>query len=496
MPTSALASRPVEPRVNSHPPYETTLGDLAIELGEKAGLFLDPWQQDALNVMCSTDQDGGWLCFEHAEIVSRQNGKGSILEARVLAGFLLFNEELIIWTAHQYKTALELFLRVQRLLRRLEKIGEIDPVKTVLTNGEHGFERTDAEGNLYRIKFLARSKDSGRGFTGDVVIIDEAYAYTGLMQEALLPTMSARENPQIIYASSPPLSGDTGDVLYDLRQRGEAGDDPALCWRDWGLAGELEQLDDIDLDDEALWAAANPGYGRRITRKFTLKERRSLSREGFARERLGIWARRATGGSSAIGAELWARLADAGAERPADVAFALHVNLLRTHAAIAYAGRREDGLMQVGIVDYRPGVSWVLGRVNTLKERWGPVAIGVDTKSENLLLDLAKAGITPPEDDDHPVRGDLALPGPADVAAAFGLIVDTCRREELRHLDEQPLNLAVAGAGTRPLAGGLAWDHKSSVEVSPLVAATLALWAYEVRAHLVVHEYDPLNNIW
>jgi hypothetical protein len=523
LPTSPLVSPPVVPRVNSYPPYTETLGDLAIDLARTAGLELDPWQQDSINVMCSVDADGKWLCFEHAEIVSRQNGKGAILEARVLAGFLLFGEELIIWTAHQYKTAMELFLRVQRLLRNLEKAGEIPAglVKTTYTNGEQGFERTDTGA---RIKFIARSKDSGRGFSGDLVIIDEAYAYTLLMQEALMPTMSARPNPQICYASSPPLSGDTGEVLYALRERGEAslrarlhaaGDhsrcnklvecmlldlsrdvDDSLVWRDWGFAGELEQLDDIDLDDEALWPLANPGWGLRLTLAFTRKERRGMSREGFARERLGIWPRKVTGGAGAIDADLWRRLAAPGSERPEDVAFALHVNLMRTHAAIAYAGRRADGLIQVGIVDYRPGVSWVLNRIVTLKERWNPIAVGVDTRSENLLLDLGKAGITGPEDNDEPVRGDLALPGPADVAAAFGLVVDMCRREELRHLDEQPLNVAVEGAGTRPLAGGLAWDHKSSVEVSPLVAATLALWAYETRAHLVVGEYDPLNNIF
>jgi phage terminase large subunit-like protein len=154
-------------------------------------------------------------CFEYCELVARQNGKGAILEARALAGFLLLGEALIMWSAHEYKTAMESFRRMRSLLRRLgtpisdtlillpaDLLGHDVYVKVSNTNGDEGFERLD---NEQRIKFVARSKGSGRGFTGDCVIIDEAFAYTQEQHEALAPTMSAMPNPQIIYTSSPPL---------------------------------------------------------------------------------------------------------------------------------------------------------------------------------------------------------------------------------------------------------------------------------------------------
>jgi hypothetical protein len=78
--------------------------------------------------------------------------------------------------------------------------------------------------------------------SGDLVIIDEAYAYTIEQQEAQTPVILARPNPQIIYTSSPPLSGETGDALYALRDRAEEPRTPPLDtgtgasaarWRSW-----------------------------------------------------------------------------------------------------------------------------------------------------------------------------------------------------------------------------------------------------------------------
>lgn len=505
----------LRPRVETHPPYVDTFGDIASELSRRAGQALDRWQQDGLGLMLAFRADGKWACFEYCEWVSRQNGKGTCLEARVIAGFLLLGERLILWSAHEYKTSMEAFRRVKRLLVGL---GELvndnliripDPagdifVKVSNTNGDEGFERLDTE---QRIKFVARSKGSGRGFTGDLIILDEAFALVAQQIEALFFTLSAVENPQIIYTSSPPLTSDTGEIMFNLRHRGDptaprADDDPpwsqddSLGYRDWGLAGDLDSIDELDLTDPQLAAASNPALGIRISLETVARERRSMGRVGFARERLGIWPKRVAIGAGVISEELWRTLRDPEADRPADVTFALHVNRARTYAAVLYAGRRHDGRIQVGIADFRPGTAWTVARMVELKQKWNPLAIAVDTKSESLLLDLDKAGIRPSVDPDDPKRGDLIVPGAADVAAAYGLFVDAARHDQLRHRDEPPMNTAIAGADIRKLAGGSTWDDGSAVEVAPLIAATLALWAFEARAHLVTAEYDPLANIY
>ena len=74
----------------------SSAGQEAAELAASAGLVLDDWQRFVLDVGLSERADGQWSAFEVGLIVPRQNGKGSVLEARELAGLFLFGERLIL----------------------------------------------------------------------------------------------------------------------------------------------------------------------------------------------------------------------------------------------------------------------------------------------------------------------------------------------------------------------------------------------------------------
>ena len=74
------------PRILFRPPSLSSAGQEAVDLAASAGLFLDPWQQLALDVGLAERDDGKWAAFEVGLIVARQNGKNSVLEARELAG--------------------------------------------------------------------------------------------------------------------------------------------------------------------------------------------------------------------------------------------------------------------------------------------------------------------------------------------------------------------------------------------------------------------------
>jgi phage terminase large subunit-like protein len=76
------------------------------------GPDLDPWQEFVLAHALGERADGKWAAFEVGVMVSRQNGKGAILEARELAGLFLLGERLIIHSAHQFDTSLEAFRRL------------------------------------------------------------------------------------------------------------------------------------------------------------------------------------------------------------------------------------------------------------------------------------------------------------------------------------------------------------------------------------------------
>src|SRR6185437_5434049 len=106
------------PRLSSVPPSAWSEGDRVARLAAAAGLVLDPWQAFVLDQGLGRREDRMWAAFEVALIVSRQNGKGSILEALELAALFLddFGVELILHSAHEFKTAAEAFLRVRALV--------------------------------------------------------------------------------------------------------------------------------------------------------------------------------------------------------------------------------------------------------------------------------------------------------------------------------------------------------------------------------------------
>src|SRR5258708_6569027 len=68
------------PRLASVPPCVSSEGERVAALAEAAGLYLDDWERHVLDEGLGRDGDGQWSAFEKALIVSRQNGKGSILE--------------------------------------------------------------------------------------------------------------------------------------------------------------------------------------------------------------------------------------------------------------------------------------------------------------------------------------------------------------------------------------------------------------------------------
>src|SRR6185312_7842451 len=107
------------PRLWSSPPAVSSEGERVVALAREAGLFLDDWQAWVLEKSLARREDGRWAAFEVCPIVSRQNGKGSILEALELGALFLkdFGVDLILHSAHEFKTAAEAFRRICSLIQ-------------------------------------------------------------------------------------------------------------------------------------------------------------------------------------------------------------------------------------------------------------------------------------------------------------------------------------------------------------------------------------------
>jgi phage terminase large subunit-like protein len=244
----------------------------AVGLAALAGVALDGWQRLALDA-CLRRAGGRYSAFETVLIVPRQNGKSVLLGIRALAGALLFGEKLVIMSAHEWRTSVELFRAADDLLAGSPLRKNVRRVRR--TGGEEAIEFNGGA----RIRFMNRSKESARGFSADCVIMDEAHTVTAEQMAALMPVMSARPDPQLLYACAGP--GPQAWHLSRLRQRVQTGDTRRLAWLEWSADP------DGDTEDEAAWLAANPAAASgRLQLDRMREERASLGFDGFRAERL------------------------------------------------------------------------------------------------------------------------------------------------------------------------------------------------------------------
>ncbi len=435
-----------------------------MDLAASAGLVLDDWQQDVLKASLQTREDGKWSAFEVGVCVARQNGKGSILEARELAGLFLLGERLIIHSAHMVDTAVEAWMRLRALIEDTPAL-HAQVKQYPAATGREGITLKNGS----RIRFASRTKSGRRGFSCDCLIYDEAMFLAEFAHGATLPTLSARPNPQVWYTGSAvdQTIHENGIVFARVRERGIA-EEPKLVFFEWSVdkAHPDEVTDDVaaDLENQR---AANPSLEIRIAPEYVEQERRALDHRSFAVERMSVgdWPDTNPQSGGIIPFETWMGLTDVGSELLDPVCFGIDKSP-DGKVAIAAAGLRADGLFHVEVIEHRTGTRWVAERLAELVEKWEPLAVVCDDRGPvtSLTTDIEAADIA------------LDKRNGSEVAEACAFLLDAITEERVRHRGAQALNSAVKGAATRPLGDAWLWSRKnSSVDISPLVAVTLAL---------------------
>lgn len=503
-----MADSPVygwqEPPIQTAPPSVTSAGQEAIDLARKAGLKLDPWQQHVLRVGMAEKADGSWAAFEVAVNVPRQNGKGGIIEARELWGLFVGGEELILHSAHEFKTAKNAFRRIERLIRGCPDLHK--RVKRYWqTTGEESIELHSGQ----MLRFIARSKGSGRGFSGHCNMMDEDMILGDNEMDALLPTMAAIDDPQIWYLGSAGIGGQSVQ-LGRLRARAlaaiEAGvPDPSLAYMEWSADLHVKECPkdcdkhDDPASDETV-RKANPALGYRLTLPKVANERATLSKDGYARERLGVgeYPSDEADAWKVIGKDVWEALADE-ESRPSDpVSFAIDVTPERSHASICVAGHFGDGV-HVEVVDNRPGTGWVAERIRDLVTKWNPRCVVIDPGSPagSLITDVTTQLKVDPdeevgEDEEPQLLAPLVQMKTRDVVHSCGQFYDAVAAGRISHLDNAPLATTLAGARKRELGEAWAWARRGvGVDITPLVGVTQARWGLFVEIEEPEEEVEP-----
>jgi hypothetical protein len=470
------------------------------------GIRLIPWQRWLLIHTHELRPDGRFRFRTILILVARQNGKTTIVSGKNLWKMFVLQVPLVIGTAQNLDISEEAWDAAVEMAEATPELAvEIEHVDR--TNGKKALRLS----NGARWKIAAASRKGGRGLSGDDVNLDELREHqTWDAWGAVTKTTMARPNAQIWAFSN---AGDAKSiVLNELVEKGRAtaGDpelDPTLGLFEWSAPDEVRctcdrpsgaHTADCRLQDRAAWAQANPSLGYTVTPEAIASALATDPEPIFRTEVLCQRVPDLLGEWSVIKKDDWEELLDPESRRAGEVAFAVDVTPSRDWACISAYGLRGDGLGHVEVVDHRPGTDWVVERLVTLKERWKPVAVGLDVKGPagSLLVDLEKAGICRPEDADDPQPGDLAIPTTQEVAAACGQLADAVRQGTLRHIGQEQLTEAVRGVKARPLSEAWAWGRRvSTVDISPLVSCTLARWAYETRAHLV-EDYDVLDSVY
>jgi hypothetical protein len=418
------------PAAEHVPPADsTTDAEDAIEFASAYGLTPDPWQEHVLRSWLGTLASGQLAAPRAGLAVPRQNGKNALIEVVELFKTVVQGRR-VLHTAHEVKTARKAFAR--------------------LSNGG-------------QVEFIARSRSSGRGFSVDDLILDEAQELSEDALAALRPTISAAPDPQIIYTGTPPGPTAIGEVFTRQRITGLAGKDLRLCWQEW-RAHNAE-----DVDSPTAVAEANPALGIRLMWDTISDERADMSEDTFGRERLGLWETQQS--LRVIKPAWWEAAKDAHSTVADPVAFAADITPDRQRGSISLAGRRADGRFHIETVENLRGTGWIVPRLVELVAKWRPVAVVLDPGSPagSLLAELQEAGIEP------------MLTSTRDVGQACGAFHDMVRDDRLRHLDDPRLNVALGSARKRPLgdSGAWAWHRKdTATDITPLVSATLALHGF------------------
>lgn len=452
----------------------------------------DEHQAAGLDLLFGLRGDGLSACFEFCLVVGRQNMKSGLFKQACLGWLFLFDERLVVYSCHEFSTAMEMFRDMEELvtgsnfLRRQVR-------KIIRNHGEEAIELLTGA----RLIFKTRTKGGGRGLSGRKVILDEGMFLRPMHMGALLPTLSAQPDPQVVYGSSAGLTD--SDVLRGIRDRGRAGGDERLGYIEYcapdpdrtcrarAACSHSLTAEGCGCDKPDNWLTANPAIGRRITLDYVKAERRALPVGEFARERMGWWDNPAEGISPLVLSK-WLDRGDKEArlDTASPIALAFDVAPDSGMSSIAACGWRTlptGRRITHGILaGHLPGTGWLLDEVLRLANSRKPVVVVLDPSGQAGALEqeLRNRGFVAKSTDDPlppklmPGQRLMQLVTRTDYAQACGALVNAVNDEEFSHLDEGPLNRAVSDGRAKPAAKAWIWDSVPGGDITPVVAVTLA----------------------
>lgn len=420
----------------------------------RLGLGFDPWQDGAGRLILAKRADGLYAADTVVASIPRQVGKTYLIGAIVFALCIIHPNLTVVWTAHRFKTAREVFAGMQGLAKRKSLAPYIERV--LRGAGDESIEFRNGS----RILFGARERGFGRGFSKvDVLVLDEGQILTEAAMDDMTPATNVSANPLILVVGTPPKPTDPGEVFTMLRQEALDGESSDTLYI------ELSADRGCDPRDRSQWGRANPSYPHRTSERAMLRMWKNLTEASFIREALGIWDL-ISRHRAVVKASQWVTFSDVG---PADGARPASLGVDMSHkreisvSACWLEGENAHGEEVWAGADEDAALDWIVKRAG----RRMPVVI--DNASPAASLGPALRA--------HKVRV-ISTTAP-DMAKACGLFFGKVGAGRITHANQDSVNDALEGARKRAIgtAGGWGWDRRDeSVNIAPIVSLTLSLF--------------------
>lgn len=474
----------VRPRICLTPDaYDWTVADEAVEWCRAHKLNLDVEQEFMLRSMLGLDEEGRWQTFEWGLNAPRQNGKGEVLMARELFGLFALGEMLIIHSAHEFKTSVRHFKRLEEVIRRnpdllsrirRSPVGERRMVGFLYSHGDESIQLEDGA----KIEFRTRTKSGLKG-VDDValLVLDEAQILSEWAHGTMVPTLrasKAERGPQLVFAgnAADKDKDDHAIVWTRLRERGIEGDEESLVYFEYSLDFESpdEVPEDVVRDPEA-WRSVNWAMAHgRVREEHMAKELKALGWRQFITELLNVgdYPDPDLVGNAEISEEGWASCEDEHSVLHDPVCISFDVSPGR-RTTISAAGLNGQGRWQVEVIASRAGTGWLPQKLSDLCEKWDVV---------ELICD----GFGPGNSSAARVEEQTGLVvrrmKTGEYADACGQFAASVEEGEIVHIGQDELTTSVRGARTRPLVDRWAWSRsKSRTDPGPVISCSIALWS-------------------
>ena len=448
--------------------YASSAGEAACAYFAKHGARFYDSQRYEFELMLARDADGGFAAKSLCITKPRQNGKSYAARWYALWMAMVCGQH-VLYSAHHSRTSRDMFKQIADMVEADEKFGS--EVKSIYRAGGY-------EGIYFRnggcIEFQTRTNSGGRGGTYSVIVLDEAQELTPAQQDALLPTVSASgeiadgaSEPQKIYIGTVPGPECQGTVFREMHDRVHAGES-GVWWLEWGAVGE--RLEDIDTEDVDLWYACNPAMGRRMRESTVRDEHDTMTRDGFARERLGWWSPTAGRPQTVISEAAWDALAVDASPEDGKTAYGVRFSPDGSEAFLAVA-RIADGKVHVEMVrreNMSAGLSWLADFIAERRDKASTCVIDGKSSVQSLVGRL-----------DRMPKGYIHVATAADATGAAGMLADCVNEGTLSWFSEQSdLRDSAVTSVRRMIGNGGSWGFGGE-NPEPITAAALALWGAE-----------------